>query len=260
VSRRTRVHYPASQHPFTYGTLTPSGRPFQAGSVKVLVCDSPGGTAVRPNAAAQPPIHIGRQATEWIGFRLLPFRSPLLWECSLFLRVLRCFSSPTCPLPPYRFRRGSTGMTRSGLPHSEIDGSPGARPLPVAFRSPATSFLGPRRLGIHRVPVPLDPHLPCHPPHTPVQATRCGTHPAGLAPSKETATTLRGTLIFFRDTDAPPPHSLRHAHARPRSQEGMLDNPSLPYSPGNVPSSQKLVRTGEHRCSQPLTSCRVLYL
>ena len=27
-------------------------------------------------------------------FGLLPFRSPLLWEYSLFLRVLRCFSSP----------------------------------------------------------------------------------------------------------------------------------------------------------------------
>ena len=27
-------------------------------------------------------------------FGLLPFRSPLLWECFLFLRVLRCFSSP----------------------------------------------------------------------------------------------------------------------------------------------------------------------
>ena len=26
-------------------------------------------------------------------FGLFPFRSPLLWECSLFLQVLRCFSS-----------------------------------------------------------------------------------------------------------------------------------------------------------------------
>ena len=34
-------------------------------------------------------------------FRRPPFRSPLLWGCFLFLRVLRCFSSPTY-LPPKR--------------------------------------------------------------------------------------------------------------------------------------------------------------
>ena len=32
-----------------------------------------------------------------VGFGLLPFRSPLLRESSLFLRVLRCFSSPGSP-------------------------------------------------------------------------------------------------------------------------------------------------------------------
>ena len=39
------------------------------------------------------------------GFGLLPFRSPLLRESSLFLRVLRCFSSPSAP---HAIRRGIT--------------------------------------------------------------------------------------------------------------------------------------------------------
>ena len=49
-------------------------------------------------------------------FRLFPFRSPLLRESLrfLFLRVLRCFSSP---------RSLKTGLQPVGLPHSEIFGS-----------------------------------------------------------------------------------------------------------------------------------------
>src|SRR6266542_6310644 len=44
-----------------------------------------------------------------IGFGLFPFRSPLLRECSLFLEVLRCFSSLGALLTPYVFRCGSLG-------------------------------------------------------------------------------------------------------------------------------------------------------
>src|SRR5262249_18015645 len=51
--------------------------------------------------------------------------------------VLRCFCSPQ-GLPEDRDPAGFRG----GLPHSDIDGSPGARPLPVASRSRATSFVG----------------------------------------------------------------------------------------------------------------------
>ena len=55
-------------------------------------------------------------------FGLLPFRSPLLGESLdyfLFLRVLRCFSSPRSP-PPHR--KGDTGKA-GGLSHSETRGS-----------------------------------------------------------------------------------------------------------------------------------------
>ena len=42
-------------------------------------------------------------------FGLLPFRSPLLREFSLFLRVLRCFSSPRSRCPPYLFQMSAPG-------------------------------------------------------------------------------------------------------------------------------------------------------
>ena len=82
-----------SQPVFTYGTLTLSGRPFQQRSVNSLVSDSvaplPRCLLVRSTPATQ-----RRQAHTRCWFRLFPFRSPLLREYSLFLRVLRCFSSP----------------------------------------------------------------------------------------------------------------------------------------------------------------------
>ena len=40
----------------------------------------------------------------------------------LFLRVLRCFSSPRSLLLPYVFRQGYRAVTLGGLPHSEIPG------------------------------------------------------------------------------------------------------------------------------------------
>jgi hypothetical protein len=52
-----------------------------------------------------------------------------------FLRLLRCFSSPACRLPPYVFRRGHTRITTCGFPHSDIPGSKVGQHLPRAFRS-----------------------------------------------------------------------------------------------------------------------------
>jgi hypothetical protein len=52
-----------------------------------------------------------------------------------FLRVLRCFSSPACLLPPYVFRRGYARITTRRFPHSEIPGSEVGQHLPRAYRS-----------------------------------------------------------------------------------------------------------------------------
>ena len=71
-----------------------------------------------------------RQAIAPAGFGLLPVRSPLLRESSLFLGVLRCFSSPgalfgIAPKVP--------GRAPGGLPHSEIPGSQAASASPGHF-------------------------------------------------------------------------------------------------------------------------------
>ena len=50
--------------------------------------------------------------------------------CFLFLRVMRCFSSPGSP----RALRGAA-IACGGLPHSEIHGYNGYLPLAVAYRS-----------------------------------------------------------------------------------------------------------------------------
>ena len=50
--------------------------------------------------------------------------------CFLFLRVLRCFSSPGSPHALH-----GDAIARIGLPHSEIRGSCGYLPLTTAYRS-----------------------------------------------------------------------------------------------------------------------------
>ena len=108
-------------HTFTYvyRAFTVFGRPFQCRSTS------------RPRACVlpyNPVVHAQR-------FGLFPFRSPLLGESSLFLRVLRCFSSPGSLLITYVFSDGYVGMPPRGFPHSDILGSNGRTHLTEAFRS-----------------------------------------------------------------------------------------------------------------------------
>ena len=87
-------------------------------------------------------------------FGLFRFRSPLLTEsliCFLFLRVLRWFTSPGLLLPAYEFSRGSSDLTRKGLPHSEI---PGSKPVCGSPRLIAACHV------LHRFSAPR------HPPST----------------------------------------------------------------------------------------------
>ena len=87
-------------------------------------------------------------------FGLFRVRSPLLTEsliCFLFLRVLRWFTSPGLLLPAYEFSRGSSDLTRKGLPHSEI---PGSKPVCGSPRLIAACHV------LHRFSAPR------HPPST----------------------------------------------------------------------------------------------
>ena len=77
-------------------------------------------------------------------FRPLRVRSPLLAESSLFLGLLRCFSSPTY-LP-----RRDDGLATTGFPHSDIVGCLRLHTPDRRFSQCTTSFFGTRRQGIHR--------------------------------------------------------------------------------------------------------------
>ena len=100
-------------------------------------------------------------------FGLVPFRSPLLREsrelrsigtnitrrrnatrnCSLFLRVLRCFTSPGSL--PQALPSGYP-FVMDEFPHSEISGSQATYRLPEAYRRLVTSFIAILGQGIHR--------------------------------------------------------------------------------------------------------------
>ena len=86
--------------------LSPSVVPFSTGfsypSVSLSRSRNPGGQVRR--------------------FGLFPFRSPLQGEF-LFLRVLRCFTSPGWPRSLILFGLRWRGMTPAGFSHSEISGS-----------------------------------------------------------------------------------------------------------------------------------------
>ena len=56
-------------------------------------------------------------------FELFPVRSPLLGKWSLFLQVLRCFSSLGALPLTYVFSRRMSEVRSGGFPHSEILGS-----------------------------------------------------------------------------------------------------------------------------------------
>ena len=73
------------------------------------------------------------QPSSFLEFGLLPFRSPLLGKLSLFLWVLRCFSSPGSLLLSYVFRWEIPLVRSGGFPHSDIPGSTPVHGFPRLF-------------------------------------------------------------------------------------------------------------------------------
>ena len=88
--------------PFAYRGLTCSARPFQYRSARGQSSLSPGYPQLPPSCRTTPALQ-RLQPSPQNRFGLLPFRSPLLRESSLFLEVLRCFSSLRPPPPAYLF-------------------------------------------------------------------------------------------------------------------------------------------------------------
>jgi len=123
----------------------PLRRSFPGPLARLVLDDFPACAVLRPTTPREPkPSRFG----------LFRVRSPLLTEsliCFLFLRVLRWFTSPGLLLPAYEFSRGSSDLTRKGLPHSEI---PGSKPVCGSPRLIAACHV------LHRFSAPR------HPPST----------------------------------------------------------------------------------------------
>src|SRR5208283_1767942 len=92
---------------FDYGTVTRYGPPFQVVHLPMNLVTSRG---IRhyPTYVSYDPSCATPTGLTHTKFRLFPFRSPLLWESNLFLflRVLRCFTSPRSPPFDYVFIKG----------------------------------------------------------------------------------------------------------------------------------------------------------
>ena len=116
---------------FAYRAFTVSGGPFQCPSAKYNLSHSRGTLQRTPPTPPTPDLQRLQTLTH-VGFGLLPFRSPLLREYSLFLRVLRCFSSPRSPHQSM-CSTGGIPSPRDGFPHSGTPGSSPAHGLPGLF-------------------------------------------------------------------------------------------------------------------------------
>ena len=115
VSRGTQVPAQRAGVVFVYRTVTFYGSTFQRTSTNDPVGNSP---ALRPDRPYNP-----REHAPWFG--LFRVRSPLLAESLLFSLPAgtEMVHFPALPSPPYGFRWRYDGITRRGLPHSEIPGS-----------------------------------------------------------------------------------------------------------------------------------------
>ena len=145
VSGGTHAHDAPRCCPVTYGTLTLFGRLFQYRSPGTSPYGD--GSAGPSHHRVQPRISSGSSLNTLIRFGLFPVRSPLLRESSLFLGVHEMFQFPRFP-PPL----DAVGhLLPGGVAPFGVRRIIGCQHLPNAFRRVATSFIGPRRLGIHHV-------------------------------------------------------------------------------------------------------------
>jgi hypothetical protein len=118
-----------------YGTVTRCGQTFQ--TVRLSLCFIT--PCQRGSTDRTVPLPLPRNACRLSHVTSLassPFAHHYSGNrgCFLFLRVLRCFTSPRYHPLPYAFRQGRPPMTGAGFPHSETPGSqPGCR-LPGEYR------------------------------------------------------------------------------------------------------------------------------
>ncbi len=126
---------PRSHSNFVYRTLTVYGRPSQAIRLpEQFVTSRQYGSTDRmlPQPRTRNTCRLSH--AHGLGSSAFAHHYSRNHNCFLFLRVLRCFTSPRSHQPPYTFRRRRHPMTGARFPHSEIPGSQSGCRLPEAYR------------------------------------------------------------------------------------------------------------------------------
>jgi hypothetical protein len=126
---------PQRQQNFTYRTLTVYGQPSQ--TVRLPHCFiTSRRLSGNDKTVPQPRMRNARRLSHTPGLASSAFAHHYSRNhyCFLFLRVLRCFTSPRSHQPAYQFNRRRHPMTGARLPHSEIPGSKSGCRLPEAYR------------------------------------------------------------------------------------------------------------------------------
>ena len=115
---------PRRQRNFTYRAVTVYGQTFQ--TVRLPLCFmTPCQHGSTGEAVPLPRMRNARRLSHAYGLASSPFAHHYSGNrgCFLFLRVLRCFTSPRYHPLPYAFRQGRRPITAAGFPHSETPGS-----------------------------------------------------------------------------------------------------------------------------------------
>ena len=165
-----------------YTTITHYGRPSQGVRLPRQHGTTPRQRGNRP--APQHPARNGRRLSHARGLAIIRFRSPLLTEY-LFLRVLRCFTSPRSPHHPIHVQMMVAQHNPGRVPPFGHPRIKARSPTPRGISQAATSFISSWCQGIHRMPHktthnkkhahdhhhngrPRGPHAP-HTPHAHAQ-------------------------------------------------------------------------------------------
>ncbi len=153
-------------HAYVYGAITHSGAAFQRTSTSHVLSNCPHRRQTMERQVPQPHNRNPCRVSHDHGLASSDFARHYSRNhfCFLFLRVLRCFTSPRSPLTPYFIQMQVTAHNCGWVPpfgHPRIN----ARlPTPQGLSQAPTSFIGSRCQGIHHAPCPACPHK--HPtPH-----------------------------------------------------------------------------------------------
>ena len=163
---------------YVYGAITHSGAAFQRTSTSHTLSYCPHRRQTMKETLPQPHNRNPCRVSHDHGLASSDFARHYSrnHNCFLFLRVLRCFTSPRSPLTPYFIQMQVTAHNCGWVPpfgHPRIN----ARlPTPQGLSQAPTSFIGSRCQGIHHAPCPACPHK--HPtPHN--NTITASSHSAG---------------------------------------------------------------------------------